>query len=150
MCSHIVDETSEQFDLLSCWVMCSGMLASISPVSLLSDMMHTYLLRLNTSHRNFCCAETSPCATTQKSTLGDVHLPRMVQETEAFQFTTCSISLIMHCTVYPLAWQELGYKPQMRLDEGIQRFCDWFKRYYDLHDGSTNQAAAADWAYNPL
>ncbi len=46
--------------------------------------------------------------------------------------------------------QELGYKPQMRLDEGIKRFCEWFKRYYDLRDDSNGSNQAADWGYDPL
>lgn len=30
------------------------------------------------------------------------------------------------------AVQELGYAPQMLLDQGLQRFCDWFLRCYNM------------------
>jgi len=36
---------------------------------------------------------------------------------------------------------------------GINRFCDWFFKYYDLdRDSATVDESrfAADWAYNPL
>ena len=46
--------------------------------------------------------------------------------------------------------QELAYKPQTPLDEGIQRFCEWFKRYYGLRGEDSSGKFASDWAYNPL
>jgi UDP-glucuronate 4-epimerase len=50
------------------------------------------------------------------------------------------------------ARKELGYAPQMLLDQGMQRFCDWFLRYYSLDgsDASSSKPQAADWAYVPV
>ena len=44
--------------------------------------------------------------------------------------------------------QDLGYSPKVPLAEGVQRFCKWFKNYYDIRDGKP--ANIADFNYNPL
>ncbi len=50
--------------------------------------------------------------------------------------------------------QDLGYSPQVLLDQGLQRFCDWFVRYYSLDAaagrGGGVKSVAQDWSYNPL
>jgi UDP-glucuronate 4-epimerase len=53
------------------------------------------------------------------------------------------------------AKKDLGYSPQVLLDQGLQRFCDWFVRYYSLdaatgHGSGVKSVAAQDWSYNPL
>ena len=44
--------------------------------------------------------------------------------------------------------QDLGYNPKVPLAEGVQRFCKWFKNYYDIRDGQPGNIA--DFNYNPL
>ena len=44
--------------------------------------------------------------------------------------------------------QDIGYSPKVPLAEGVQRFCKWFKNYYDIRDGKP--ANIADFNYNPL